>query len=136
LERIESITIPLLAGTAFRWRIPDNRTLDRVVIELSIDSDVRLAQGNRAYHTEDAGTKAPAEGDAGQYALAKLHLPEAHMLARGTDVAIAVIDSGIDVTHPELAGAVIGTYDALNSKEGAHPHGTGVAGTIVAHSRL
>ena len=31
---------------------------------------------------------------------------------------------------------MIGTYDALNSKEGAHPHGTGVAGTIVAHSRL
>jgi subtilisin family serine protease len=136
LERIESLPIPLLAGTVFRWHIPDNRTIDRVVSELSIDSDVRLAQGDRAYHTQDAGTKVPAEGDAGQYALAKLHLPEAHVLARGTDVAIAVIDSGIDVTHPELAGAVIGTYDALNSKEGAHPHGTGVAGTIVAHSRL
>ena len=136
LERMESLSIPLLAGTVFRWRIPDNRTLDRVVSELSIDSDVRLAQGNRSFQTQDAGTKAPVEGDAGQYALAKLHLPEAHVLARGTDVAIAVIDSGIDVTHPELAGAVIGTYDALNSKEGAHPHGTGVAGTIVAHSRL
>jgi subtilisin family serine protease len=136
LARIESQSIPLLAGTVFRWRIPDNRTLDRVVSELSIDSDVRLAQGNVFYHAQDAGTKVQAEGDAGQYALAKLHLPEAHLLARGTDVAIAVIDSGIDVTHPELAGAVIGTYDALNSKEGAHPHGTGVAGTIVAHSRL
>ena len=136
LTRIESLPIPLLAGTVFRWRIPDNRTIDRVVSELSIDSDVRLAQGDRAYHTQDAGTKIPVEGDAGQYALAKLHLPEAHLLARGTDVVIAVIDSGIDVTHPELTGAVIGTYDALNSKEGAHPHGTGVAGTIVAHSRL
>lgn len=136
LARIESQSIPLLAGTVFRWRIPDNRTLDRVVSELSIDSDVRLAQGNVFYHAQDTGTKVQAEGDAGQYALAKLHLPEAHLLARGTDVAIAVIDSGIDVTHPELAGAVIGTYDALNSKEGAHPHGTGVAGTIVAHSRL
>jgi hypothetical protein len=136
LARIESFSIPLLAGTVFRWRVPDNRSLDRVVSELSIDSDVRLAQENRVYRAQDAGTKAPAEGDAGQYALAKLHLPEAHVLARGTDVAIAVIDSGIDVTHSELAGAVIGTYDALNSKEGAHPHGTGVAGTIVAHSRL
>jgi len=136
LARIETLSIPLLAATVFRWRIPDNRSLDGVVGELLVDSDIRFAQPNKIYHAQDAGTKAPAEGDAGQYALAKLHLPEAHLLARGTDVAIAVIDSGIDVTHPELAGAVIGTYDALNSKEGAHPHGTGVAGTIVAHSRL
>ena len=136
LRRIESQSFPMLAATVFRWRIPDNRALDRVLSELSVDRDVRFAQANKIYHAQDAGTKAAVEGDAGQYALAKLHLPEAHVLARGTDVAIAVIDSGIDVTHPELAGAIIGTYDALNSKEGAHPHGTGVAGTIVAHSRL
>jgi subtilisin family serine protease len=136
LIRIESLNIPMLAGTLFRWRIPDNRPMDRVLNDLSNDSAVRFSQRNMVYRAQDAGAKAPAEGDAGQYALAKLHLPEAHLLARGTDVAIAVIDSGIDVTHPELAGAIIGTYDALNSKEGAHPHGTGVAGTIVAHSRL
>ncbi len=136
LIRIESISIPMLAATLFRWRIPDNRPMARVLQDLSNDSDVRFSQMNMSYRTQDAGVKAPAEGDAGQYALAKLHLPEAHLLARGTDVVIAVIDSGIDVTHPELAGAIIGTYDALNSKEGAHPHGTGVAGTIVAHARL
>jgi subtilisin family serine protease len=136
LIRIESVSIPILAGTVFRWRIPDNRPMDRVLNDLRNDSAVRFSQMNMTYRAQDAGAKAPAEGDAGQYALAKLHLPEAHLLARGTDVAIAVIDSGIDVTHPELAGAIIGTYDALNSKEGAHPHGTGVAGTIIAHSRL
>src|SRR4029077_8950200 len=65
-----------------------------------------------------------------------LHLPEAQLLVRGTDVAVAVIDSGIDVTHPELAGSVTGTFDALNSREGPHPHGTGVAGIIAAHTRL
>jgi subtilisin family serine protease len=136
LARIESQSLPLLAATIFRWRIPDNRPLSRVLSDLSNDRDVRFSQANMTYRTQDAGSKKPLEGDPGQYALAKLHLPEAHLLARGTDVAIAVIDTGIDVTHPELAGAIIGTYDALNSKEGAHPHGTGVAGTIVAHSRL
>ena len=136
LARIESQVVPLLAATVYRWRIPDNRTVDRVVDDLLNDRDIRFAQPNRFFYAQDAGVKVPVEGDAGQYALAKLHLPEAHLLARGTDVVIAVIDSGIDVTHPELAGAIIGTYDALNSKEGAHSHGTGVAGTIVAHSRL
>ena len=37
-----TLGIPLLAGTVFRWRIPDNRSIDRVVSELLIDGDIRL----------------------------------------------------------------------------------------------
>jgi subtilisin family serine protease len=51
-------------------------------------------------------------------------------------VTVAVIDSGIDAGHPELAGAIAETFDALDSKEGPHVHGTGIAGAIVAHARL
>ena len=76
------------------------------------------------------------EGDPAQYALAKLRLPEAHTLAHGANVTVAVIDSGIDARHPELAGAIADSFDALGSKEGPHVHGTGVAGAIVAHARL
>jgi subtilisin family serine protease len=76
------------------------------------------------------------EGDPAQYALAKLRLPEAHTLAHGAKIIVAVIDSGIDVKHPELAGAITASYDALGSKEGPHVHGTGIAGAIVAHARL
>ena len=61
---------------------------------------------------------------------------EAHTLAHGANVTIAVIDSGIDVRHPELANAIADSFDALGSKEGPHVHGTGVAGAIVAHARL
>jgi subtilisin family serine protease len=52
------------------------------------------------------------------------------------NVTIAVIDSGIDGNHPELAHAISDNFDALGSKEGAHVHGTGVAGAIAAHGRL
>ena len=34
---------------------------------------------------------------------ASCKLPQAHALAHGMNVTIAVIDSGIDVKHPELA---------------------------------
>ena len=44
---------------------------------------------------------APA-GDPAQYTLTKLRLGEAHSLARGNNVLVAVIDSGIDASHPEL----------------------------------
>ena len=71
-----------------------------------------------------------------QYALAKLRLPEAHALAKGEKVLIALIDSGIDTRHPELEGMIADSFDALKSDEKAHAHGTAVAGAIVAHARL
>jgi subtilisin family serine protease len=76
------------------------------------------------------------EGDPAQYALAKLRLPQAHTMARGVDVIVAVIDSGVDGKHPELANAIADSFDALGSKEGPHVHGTGVVGAIVSHARL
>jgi subtilisin family serine protease len=78
----------------------------------------------------------PSEGDPAQYALAKLRLPQAHTLAHGDNITIAIIDSAIDAAHPELAGAITDFFDALGSKEGPHVHGTGIAGAIVSHARL
>ena len=68
--------------------------------------------------------------------MAKLRLPQAHKLAHGMNVTIAVIDSGIDAKHPELANTIADSFDALGSKEGPHVHGTGIAGAIAAHARL
>ena len=48
------------------------------------------------------------------------------------NVTIAVINSGVDVKHPELANSVADSFDALGSKEGPHVHGTGIAGAMVA----
>ncbi len=63
-------------------------------------------------------------------------MPQAHALASGANVTIAVIDSGIDAKHPELSHSIADTFDALGSKEGPHVHGTGIAGAIVAHGRV
>ena len=92
-------------------------------------------QPNFRYLLQDQKA-APTEGDPAQYALAKLRLPQAHTLAHGANVTVAVIDSGIDARHPELANAIADSFDALGSKEGPHVHGTGIAGAIVAHARL
>jgi subtilisin family serine protease len=77
-----------------------------------------------------------AEGDPAQYALAKLRLPEAHTLSHGANVLVAVIDSGIDTRHPELANSVTDSFDALGTGEAPHVHGTGIAGAMAAHARL
>jgi thermitase len=66
---------------------------------------------------------------------ADIDAPEAWALSTGSDVKVAVIDTGIDATHPDLAGKVAGGYDYVNGDTNPaddHSHGTHVAGTIAA----
>ncbi len=138
LTRVQSQSFALTNSTFFRWRITDGRSVDTVVRELNAGGNVKAAQRNNIFKLQQntAAAAAKPEGDPVQYALAKMRLPEAHAISVGADVTIAVIDSGIDVTHPELAGVITGTFDALNNGEGPHPHGTSIAGVIAAHARL
>jgi Subtilase family len=135
LARIGSQNFPLVGGTIGLFRVTDRRPADVVSRELASDGAVRSVQPNFRYVLQQQKT-ALTEGDPAQYALAKLRLPEAHMLAHGANVTIAVIDSGVDARHPELANSIADNFDVLGSKEGPHVHGTGVAGAIVAHARL
>ena len=63
--------------------------------------------------TRQATDQAPAargdtgqQGDAAQYILEKLKMLDVHRMVRGANVTIAVIDSEIDATHPDLVGVV------------------------------
>lgn len=132
LTRLESQTMQLSGTTLYRWRIPDRRSVSAVIRQLEADGVVASAQPNYLYSLQQNG----GSGDAAQYELAKLQLPQAHVLARGTDVLVAVIDSGIDTTHPDLAGAVAKSYDTLSSPTTPHKHGTGIAGLIAARGKL
>ena len=135
LVRVQSQNFPLIGATIGLFRITDRRPIDIVSREFAAVAGVRAVQPNFRYLLQDQKAVL-TEGDPAQYALAKLRLPEAHTLAHGANVTIAVIDSGVDVKHPELANAIADSFDALGSKEGPHVHGTGVAGAIAAHARL
>lgn len=132
LTRIESQTLQLSGTTIYRWRIPDRRSVASVV--RALEAGRVIAQPNYVFALQADAPK--AEGDAAQYELAKLHLPQAHALAKGDGVLVAVIDSGIDATHPDLAGAVTESYDTLSPPMTPHKHGTAIAGLIAAHGKL
>lgn len=131
---VESENFPLIGATIGLFRIADGRPLDVARLGFAGDGSVRGVQFNWRYWLQESRTL--SEGDPAQYAVSKLRLTQAHKLAHGMNVTIAVIDSGIDAGHPELANTITDSFDALGSKEGAHVHGTGIAGAIAAHGRL
>jgi hypothetical protein len=65
-----------------------------------------------------------------------MRLPEAHALVKGNNVRVAVIDTTIDARHPDLAGTVAATFDAIGKPDKPHSHGTGIASVIAAHGKL
>jgi subtilisin family serine protease len=55
--------------------------------------------------------------------------------AQLADVTVAVLDTGVDVSHPDLAAAAVpghNAIDPLRSPGDVHGHGTHVAGTVAA----
>lgn len=136
LVRLQSETVEL-TGTAFhRWRIADGRSVREVIRALEADAGVQAAQPNYRYTLQQGEGPRAARAHRAQYTVYKLNLPDAHRFATGDKVLVAVIDSGVDTAHPELAGAIAGSFDALNSSEPAHQHGTAIAGAIAAHATL
>lgn len=140
LVRIESQAFELPATTLYRMRIPDRRPVASVVRALEADPVVVGAQPNFLFALQEApdlrDSNASHETKAVQYALAKMRLPEAHDVARGDGVLVAVIDSGIDSSHEELSGAIAETFDSLKPPFKPHAHGTAVASLICGHARL
>jgi subtilisin family serine protease len=133
LVRVESQAIGLTGTTFHRWQITDQRSVADVVRALETDTGVRAAQPNYRFTLQQTQSRA---ADDYQYAFAKLRLPEAHRLATGESVLVAVIDNGVDTEHPELTDVIAGNFDATDRPEPPAYHGTGISGTIAARALL
>jgi subtilisin family serine protease len=141
LTQLEAQTFTLTGRTIERWRIDGTRSVRDTLRLVSRNfPGVSSGQANMIYlgaqaqpaAKQDASKDAAAE----QYVVGKLHLLEAHRINNGDDVLVAVIDSKIDTSHPDLAGVIADEYDAVGMPAAAHVHGTAMAGAIAAHSKL
>jgi subtilisin family serine protease len=146
LNILGSQRLGLLGVTSYRVRIGNGSSVASVIRALAASRIVAAAQPNYTYRLaqeraqlsgqEPALAGATQEGDAAQYALGKLGVIGIHHQLKGTNVAVAVIDSQIDVRHADLDGVIADQFDAVGQVEPPHSHGTGMAGAIAAHHRL
>lgn len=71
-----------------------------------------------------------------QWELRGLGGPALWALPGAADVTVAVVDSGVDADHPDLAGSVLPGYDLVSpggdGSDDADGHGTHVAGVVTA----
>lgn len=78
----------------------------------------------------------PAYEAGDQWGLDKIQAPEAWGVTTGSDqVIIAVIDSGVDLDHPDLQDKIIAGWDFVNNDDQPdddYSHGTHVAGIAAA----
>ncbi|MFN0219213.1 MAG: S8 family serine peptidase [Hyphomicrobium sp.] len=127
-------TSALLGVRVARFRIPDTRSIADVLAQLATDARVEETQPNYVF---DSSQGAARPLPVPQYAPEKLQLGEAHKVAIGKRVKIAVIDTALDAAHPALAGAIAASFDALGETKGeAEAHGTAIAGIVGARKEL
>jgi subtilisin family serine protease len=63
------------------------------------------------------------------------HLDELHKASTGRGISVAIVDSGVDASHPDLAGRVAVDENLVDARvHVAESHGTAVAGIIGARA--
>lgn len=131
--------MPVLGVDCYVMAVPAGQVPERVAEALSHDARVEWAQTMNVYQAQGA---APSEMVGHRDPLYPVqpvarawHLAELHELATGRSVRVAVVDSGVEGGHPDLAGQLMLSENFVDGRPAAAEwHGTAVAGLIAARA--
>jgi subtilisin family serine protease len=133
LTLVDNYPMPLIGVDCFIMAVPAGRSIEAAVQEVSNDTSVAWsqpvtmfkAQSAQAWHNDPLYAAQPT---ARQWQLADLH-----RVSTGRGIKVAVIDSAIDIHHPDLAGQILLNRNFVAGSDfPAELHGTEVAGIIAA----
>ena len=131
LTLVDDWAMPMIGVDCFVMVVPQGRSTKAAAEQVSHDADVDWAEAAQLYSTRGATHNDPlyaAEPAAGQW-----HLADLHRIASGRGTVVAVVDSGIDTRHPDLAGQVPVNRNFVSGQSLVpEQHGTAVAGIIAA----
>ena len=131
LTIVNSWPMPALGVDCFVMEAHGGAPLEQVVARLAADPRVESAQSMNAFSVL-------AHGDP-LYRLqpsARLwNLDDVHKMATGRHVRVAVVDTGVEIDHPDLVGRVALARNLVDGRvDVAELHGTAVAGIIGARA--
>lgn len=128
--------MPILGIDCVVMIVPPEQSIDTAVERLSHTAGVAWSQRINRFETQAERPSLPNDRlYRAQPAARAWQLAALHRMATGRGVTVAVIDSGVDASHPDLRGQLSVNRDFVNDK-GVNPesHGTGVAGIIAARA--
>ena len=123
---------PMKLARAQVLEAADATQRDALLAALRADPDVELAEPDYTYH---ASATADDPMLAKQWGLPAINQFEAWDLSRGDAVTVAVVDTGVDLTHPDLQGQLVKGPDLVQGDDEPaddQGHGTHCAGTVAA----
>jgi hypothetical protein len=134
LTRVSEWPIEQLNMHCVLFRIPPGTTREAMIETLKADKRILIAQPLNEF--ESAATHGFDDPYARlQSNVSALDVAEAHNISRGAGIRVAIIDTGVDTRHPDLAGRTQLTRNYIDDDEVAFRgdrHGTQVAGLIAA----
>jgi subtilisin family serine protease len=142
LTKVAEWPITALGMQCAVMRIPPGAARAALLARLATDQRVRLVQALQRFSTltnMPASAPVAAAGDPYskvQPSLQQMSVVEAHYRSTGQGIRIAVIDTGLDDTHPELTGRIAlekNFVDADARQFRQDRHGTAMGGIIAAN---
>jgi len=117
-------------------RIPEDKTIEDILETYRQNPDVVFAEPNYIARALSTTPNDPSFSE--QWGLAKIYAPEAWDIEKGEpNIIIAILDTGLDLDHPDLKTKIVQGYDFINQDENPqddHGHGTHVGGIAGAGS--
>jgi len=134
LHALSSWPIQALAMHCVVYEIRDGRSIEDVLALLKSDPAVVLAQPLQEFRTLSEPAAAGYDDPLYdlQTNLTALNIARAHARSQGAGLKVALIDTAVDVAHPDLRGRILRTHSFVADAAPGMRHGTAMAGIIAA----
>jgi len=139
ITRVADWPLPVLGIHCLVFESDGRISRDDIVAQLNTEEQVETAQPMQMFEVQQQKKQSEQFYNDPflplQHGFQTMQAEQSHQWARGDGITVAVIDTGMDLTHPDLVDSVGGQRNFVDKNElqfQSDIHGTAVAGVIAA----